>query len=628
MTAVDLLQFAGWKLRRHLRRTVDRASRCINIVTTAQLFAAKWAERYDGSMYAFVTRPHAGQFWFPAEASSKWAADSCTQADIEIADAAVAGMFDILGSGPTHVGRRPTWRVDLYSGAEWPLQSSFTMQLDRGDGSDIRTTWEMSRCYHFIPLARAYWSTNNPVYRDAFVDHVESFIENNPVGYGPNWLSPMDVALRAANWIVGAQLFANAPGISGQVWQSLVAELYASGLYLARYPEWNPRYRGNHYVADAVGQVYLGAFFRDDMQGTRWLQHGAHILNAEIERQVHDDGVSFEASLAYHRLATELFIAGGDVVRRNGPEALGPHYDERLRLMRVFIEAYLPASGAAPMMGDADDGRVHAVCAASLDAPREHKRGMVSESFTPSTTTSQAFPQGGFYVMRRNDDHLIIRCGAVGLNGAGSHDHNDQLSFELCIAGRRVVSDSGCYAYTRDLQARYAFRSTAAHSTIQLGNEEQNPIRVDRPWRILEERTRAECTHWVADASETRFIGRHHGYSHRASGAILQRTITETANEGWSIEDEILGNDVEDVFWRLHLAEAVSPTERRGEFMLGSDEFLRIVIDAPSSLEFEVTQTEASDRYGTKYWRPCIVAHGTASLPAVIRTKFIRSQEQ
>src|SRR5690606_12565044 len=126
----------------------------------------------------------------------------CTPADFTIANAAVGGRFDLLGSGPRALGDRPRWREDLYTGTEWPLTPSSRLPILRGDGSDIRTVWELGRCYHFLPLARAFWKTGRPKYRDAFVRHVESWLDENPLGRGPHWASPMDAAIRASNWTV------------------------------------------------------------------------------------------------------------------------------------------------------------------------------------------------------------------------------------------------------------------------------------------------------------------------------------------------------------------------------------------------------------------------------------------
>jgi hypothetical protein len=575
-------------------------------------------------MEAWLRREGAGRFPVPADGVVEWARATCTEHDLALARAAAGGVFDLLGSGPVALGEPPRWRLDLYTGREWPLEDAHRLDVVRGDGSDVRTVWELARAYHLIPLARAYWSTGEARYREAFVSHVLSWIDQNPLGRGPNWASPMDLAIRAANWSVAAGLFAPAPEIPEGFWEALLANLHSTGLFVERHLEWHPVYRGNHFVADGVGLVYLGALFRGTRAGERWLRTGGRIVTAELLRQVHPDGVSFEASLAYHRLVTELFGYARELLVPNLPGCWTPAHEERLRAMYRFIAAYLPGSGEAPMLGDADDGRLHAVSARGLLEPRLHALGLPVEHWPEGAAGSAPFPHGGFYVLRDGEEHAIVRCGPVGLEGAGSHDHNDQLSFELVAGGRRVVADSGTFAYTRDLDARFAFRSTAAHSVLQLGDEEQNPIRPDRPWRVLADRTRAGCTGWEVAPDRIAFSGRHLGYAHRASGAVVERAVElDRRRRAWSIRDRVRGAGRERITWRLQLAERVDGLVRHGdacEVVLPGSPEVRVRVEVPPGFSADLEDTAASERYGERRLRSCIVLRGTAGLPVSLLT--------
>ena len=590
-------------------------------------WAAHWEREWGqqpGALRSWLGRPGAGSFWFPLDNAGAWASELCSASDLTIANAVAAGTVDLLGSGPVLIGPRPTWRRDLYTGYEWPLVEAHRIGLQRNAGSDIRTVWELSRCYHFVPLARAYWQARDRRYCDTFVRHVESWIAHNPIGYGPNWASPMDAAIRAANWAVALALFAEAPEIPTGFWSKALANLHATGLYVERHLEWHPVYRGNHYVSNAVGLVYLGTLFRGTPAGDRWLRSGARILADEILRQVGDDGVSFEASLAYHRLVTEFFAFAGELIRRNLAAGLSKEYEDRLRGMYRFVAAYLPETGEAPMLGDADDGRLHAVSAEGWLHPRRHALGLPDHYWPTEPPGTESFPRGGFHVLRTSAGHAVIRCGRLGLSGAGSHDHNDQLSFELVLAGRRIVADSGTFAYTRDLAARFAFRSTAAHSVVQAGDEEQNPIRRDLPWRVLADRTRSEGRVWSGPQGECGFEGRHFGFAHRASGTVHHRRITaDAARPVWEITDRIEGRGVESLTWRMHLGVDVvhqQPFASEGvhEFVLPGAPAVRIALRVPPAMVVRLESSAISDRYGVRAMRPCLTVTGVTSLPVSI----------
>src|SRR4029077_15343824 len=111
---------------------------------------------------------------------------------------------------------------------------------------------------------------------------------------------------------------------------------------------------GNHYLCDAVGLVFLGAFFRGTKKGRRWLTLGKEMVVAEIFNQTTDDGVDFEQSTAYHRLVLEAFLTAYRLLESVG-DPVPPAALARLERMLAFVEAYVKPDGTVPLVGDADD---------------------------------------------------------------------------------------------------------------------------------------------------------------------------------------------------------------------------------------------------------------------------------
>ena len=60
-------------------------------------------------------------------------------------------------------------------------------------------------------------------------------------------------------------------------------------------------------TADCAALVLAGAFF-GGTEADRWLRSAHADLEREIAVQILEDGVDFEASAAYHRLVSELFL--------------------------------------------------------------------------------------------------------------------------------------------------------------------------------------------------------------------------------------------------------------------------------------------------------------------------------
>lgn len=76
----------------------------------------------------------------------------------------------------------------------------------------------------------------------------------------------------------------------------------------------------------------------------------------------------------------------------------------------------------------------------------------------------RAFVAFGLYVWRSSRLFLAVRCGPVGQEGLGGHDHRDQLAVELWVDGAPWFRDPGSATYTRDPGLRNAYRSARAHA--------------------------------------------------------------------------------------------------------------------------------------------------------------------
>src|SRR5262249_36816394 len=114
---------------------------------------------------------------------------------------------------------------------------------------------------------------------------------------------------------------------------------------------------GNHYLVDGLGLIALGALFRKAPTGRAWLDTGQRILEDAITRQVHEDGVDFEQSVAYHRRVLEGCLTGLVMLQRAGRD-LPDSSSRKLERMAEYVAAYSRPDGLAPLIGDADDGRV------------------------------------------------------------------------------------------------------------------------------------------------------------------------------------------------------------------------------------------------------------------------------
>ena len=187
--------------------------------------------------------------------------------------------------------------------------------------------------------------------------------------------------------------------------------------------------------------------------------------------------------------------------------------------MCEFVAAYTKPNGRAPLIGDADDGRVQKLGHAAdqrSPLPAVDRGGRCSIAATSRRAAGRCWdesfwllgPDAPAALRRLPTDgrrarsiglsataastccatpaaHVVVDCGEVGMRGRGGHGHNDILSFELFLNGFNVVTDCGAYLYTASREWRNRFRSTAFHNTVQVDGEELNRfLAPDALWQL------------------------------------------------------------------------------------------------------------------------------------------------
>jgi hypothetical protein len=489
--------------------------------------------------------------------------------------------WSLLGFGEKNFGNEIQWRHDLLSNYEWPLEYHADINLIRGDGSDVRVLWELNRLGHFLTLARAYLVTKDRRYSVEFFSQLKSWDEQNPYGRGPNWTCAMEVALRAINLLVVFDVFRHAPELDRDSLQRLLRVFQQHGNYIQRNLEFSHIATSNHYLSDVVGLLWLGTALPEFQDCENWHDSGLVQMLREMDKQVLADGADFEASTGYHRFVLELFLYSFLFCRLNDDEIEQPYWT-KLHQMLIYLRSYLRPDGLAPLIGDTDSGQVlpmhhrraddHAYLLAigavvfkdaglkieGVEPPEElfwilgedGVKAFQEMSSSSVYAVSKAFPEAGTYIMRERDLYLCFNASGAGINGRGSHGHNDALSIEVSAGGRVFIVDPGTYVYSADLARRHEFRSTAFHSTVKIDNAEQNTTDRGMPFVIGNEAT-PRVLEWQTSEDFDRVVAEHNGYS----PLTHRRTVVFHKRERcWLIDDEFFGEGEHVYEVRFHFA--------------------------------------------------------------------------
>ncbi len=381
---------------------------------------------------------------------------------------------------------------------------------------DIKVPWELSRFQHLLPMGIAYSRAQDALYAQAFMQHVEDWLDENPFLLGPNWVCPMDVGIRALNWVVAFHYFKNSEDIPVAFWERFVCSLYDHMVYLEN--NWEVyAVTSNHYLSDLIGYFYLTWFF-DGWKGISKKRDWCYKeLVKEFEKQVFDEGTDYEGSTRYHVLVTEIFYHFYLLCQEHNL-AIPASYVEKLRCMFAFIEHITVGDQYRLKIGDDDSGKI---------LYYGLTQRMVTTISQPEESVNVFYKKFGLSVLKTKNLHVTLRHHAYSPEQPSGHFHNDIGSITLGVAGIPVFVDPGSYVYTPSAHWRNHFRAAAQHNTFYIQDVE--PV-------LFDDRLLFNLAIPANAAKESPWTAHHSLYSIPAQRRVVfsddQHTITLT--DSWN----------------------------------------------------------------------------------------------
>ncbi len=374
----------------------------------------------------------------------------------------------------------PTW-----SGPDRIRAGQFTF-LNRSEGLGWPPRW------HDVAVPRLWlynlhyfeflWSLPYELGRELILD----WIARHPLARGHAGWEPYPTSLRLLAWC--GWLFGNHRMRAEQdrelralVWPSIWLQVE----WLARHIE--THLRGNHLLENAAALAFCGSCFGGP--GDPWLRRGLAWLDRELPEQILPDGVHFERSPMYQARVVHVLRM---LAATRAPE-LVERVAEPLARTRSALARLCHPDGDIALLNDAAFG-IAPDPGYLLDAPPQE--GVF------------ALRDAGYYGARASGRYIVCDAAPIGPDYLPGHAHGDLLSFELSLAGRRVIVDAGVHGYDGD-PLRAWCRSTRAHNTVEIDGEDQcefwSTFRVAR-------RGRPRDVVWTATAGGFSLSAWHDGY--------------------------------------------------------------------------------------------------------------------
>ena len=521
-------------------------------------------------------------FSIPAMPLGAWSASSATNQErlwltalLLVGDEIASHRFSYFNLRNLHHGTPIDWHRDNGANKSAPLRLSSTIDYrDFHETGDCKFVWEPNRHHHLVLLARAYRASNQKKYAEAIEEQLLSWLDKNPFGYGMNWRSPLELSIRLINWVWAFDLIRESGVLTGTFSKRLLHAVYLHLWEVTRkYSQGSSA--NNHLIGEAAGVFIACCYFPNLPDAERWRQQSYEILCHESLIQTFDDGGNKELALGYHFFVLQFLLFSGLAGRWSGMEFPSSYWNRLERILEFLGQ--LAKGGNPPLYGDCDDGYVlnlgsnpHnssallAVGAALFNRPDFKTLGNNSQEplywllgkegvgalerlplQTKAKLNSIALADSGLYLLQNghqgeeNSISVIADCGDLGYTSIAAHGHADALSFTLRVAGRDVLVDPGTYDYFSFPAWRKYFRSTRAHNTVEV--DEQNQSLMLGPF-LWGKKAATKCLSWEPSPKGGKLIGEHDGYQRLADPVIHRRTIrlNDDTTPILSVTDEIL----------------------------------------------------------------------------------------
>jgi hypothetical protein len=498
---------------------------------------------------------------------------------------------------------------------------------DFENNGDCKLVWEPNRHHQLVVLGRAYKVTGDIKYAQGVVDQLTSWLDANSYGYGMNWRSPLELAIRLISWVWAIDLIKESGLFSGDFKARLLNSVYlhcrdVSGKYS------QGTSANNHLVGEAAG-VYIAACYFDMLaDAPQWQINSKVVLEREIQSQTFVDGCTKEHAFSYQFFVFQFYLFTA-LAGKWSKDEFSCEYWTTLNRISAFIAKVAQGGDHYPMLGDQDDGyvldlgdHVHNVNALCDISGYFYNDEIFNSSFKQASESafwlfngkmkrelqetakikplsSLQFKESGYFLLQagllaeKNQASILFDCAELGYTAIAAHGHADALSFVMRINNNDLFVDTGTYDYFSHPQWRNHFRTTKAHNALEVDGLDQSVMTGPFMW---EQHAQVSCTEWSPSEFGGAVTASHSGYLRLSSPVKHQRAITLNCEQrNITITDTVKTEGQHDIALYFHLSEHCSEIKIHDgvcKLLLGND---AVDIKLPGELTAEIITGHEND---------------------------------
>jgi len=455
------------------------------------------------------------------------------------------------------------WHKDPISGIKLDSNRHWSEMPDDGE-VDIKFIWEASRFSMVYTLVRAYTSSQDERFAEAFWKLIQSWAESNSPNMGPNWMDGQEAALRLMAWMFGFYAFMDSPAATPEWIAHFTVMVAAHAERIFQNIDYAISTHSNHTISEAFGLWLIGILFPELKDAEKYFSLGRRLLEQEAIAQIFPDGSYAMYSLNYHRFILQIYFYAIRLGEMNG----SPFSESVKRAVTKSVD-YLyqlidPETGHMPAYGSNDGALVLPLnnCDFTDYRPtlqlgsfvtkgrRLFKSGAWDEPlywlYGPQALQgkvespkqeNQSFPYGGVYILRFLQSKAVIHC----TDYRARPSHADQLHVDLWWHGKNIACDAGTYLYSGEGVWRNGLAHTTVHNTVIVDSKDQMNMVSRFTWtnwargKVLQQSSSEGIQLWQ---------GEHNGYQRLLDPLIHKRTVLILDDDRWLVVDHLNGKQI------------------------------------------------------------------------------------
>lgn len=485
---------------------------------------------------------------------------------------------------------------------------------------------------HMIRYVQAYSITSNKKYLYKCLNELEEWIDIFPTGFGYPHLIPLNISQRLITWCFIFLILKDDEYFQKKLMNKFIQSMDDQAKFMSEnlsiFGQTN-----NFLISELVSLKFINHIFpfidyKYDLD---------KVLIEELDKQICEDGTSFENSTGYQRFVTELLVILSFLSKNDADR-----YDIYTQYLNGLIQSLAnlsTSSGYMPHIGDVSLERAYwfetemdvfnisdlisissvltknnslknlsTSCCSSLFWMLGMKGVELFNQMKSELTECKLniYPYGGLGSMRSSNlnsdiSHISFDCGEIGLNNQGGHGHNDFGSFSFSFNNQPIIIDRGTCTYFTSSKKRNEYRSSLSHNMPIINNSETSKL--GKNLFTLENIISAKINKRIEEKLYSFIDLSHKGYARIDNKFDCSRKLALTNNNFFLIEDKIKGKEKKSLKWNFYLHPSIMPVKKSDSLVVlqkDNKNLFEVEIINNTSLKWNIKNTTCSLSYGSE----------------------------